>query len=355
VTCALGDLSAGDEVTVTIATTVGSRFAGTTIHNVVSTSSPTPDPEGQCPTCEITVPVDPAAHLTLTKAPVDRPFVTGGTVSWVVTVRNDGPATARSVTVADTLATGLAFASDDRSLCSASAQLVTCALGDLPAGATSTVVISARNSNPAGTSLANSVSVSSPTPEPEGEVRLPGVSKEKVVQKAARLVVDKVAHASGPKVSIGQKVRYTLSALNDGEVVATDVVLTDIFGSGLRFVSGDGCSLLTTSVACRVGDLAPGASKSVDLVFSVTEAVKGESVENKASAVAGPEVEGLGVVNARGETTPAVARLSVDLGELALTGTDAAALVRLAIVLFLLGGAARAVRGRRRRPLGATR
>jgi hypothetical protein len=93
----------------------------------------------------------------------------------------------------------------------------------------------------------------------------------------------------------------------------------------------------------------------VDLVFSVTEAVKGESVENKASAVAGPEVEGLGVVNARGETTPAVARLSVDLGELALTGTDAAALVRLAIVLFLLGGAARAVRGRRRRPLGATR
>ena len=77
-----------------------------------------------------------SADLAIALSTAPAPASVGEDVSFVVTVTNHGPQQASSSQVTGSLASGLAFVSDDaQGACTVAADVITCGLGDLAAGA----------------------------------------------------------------------------------------------------------------------------------------------------------------------------------------------------------------------------
>jgi uncharacterized repeat protein (TIGR01451 family) len=127
VRCALGDLAAGISVSRQI---VVKRSTTGTISNTARVSSSTWDPNaennGQTVGTTVTAPADLA--LTLSDRP--DPVQVGSQLIYTLTVWNYGPASAPTVTVTDTLPTGVAFVSAS-SGCTRSSGTVSCQVGRL--------------------------------------------------------------------------------------------------------------------------------------------------------------------------------------------------------------------------------
>jgi len=91
----------------------------------------------------------------------------------------------------------------------------------------------------------------------------------------------------------GSEHRYRLSVVNNGPSTAEGVVVTDVLPTHLGFkLAGDpGCSAVSKTVTCDMGDLLPGASSAVDVVVSVNAAapdgVRLTNVMTAAMATAG--------------------------------------------------------------------
>ena len=105
ITCNLGALASGAQATVTI--TVTADQAGT-VTNTASVSSETTDPSSSNNSATATTTVDPAADLALTKTGAPNPVV-GSSLTYTLTVTNNGPSAAAGVTVSDTLPPNVTF------------------------------------------------------------------------------------------------------------------------------------------------------------------------------------------------------------------------------------------------------
>jgi uncharacterized repeat protein (TIGR01451 family) len=85
-----------------------------------------------------------AVDLALAESLVpDGPLVVGERISYTLTVRNNGPETAMNVVVEDTLPSGLSFLSASAAGACSGGQAITCSLGHLEAGASTSVAITA--------------------------------------------------------------------------------------------------------------------------------------------------------------------------------------------------------------------
>ena len=71
---------------------------------------------------------------------------TGGTLTYTLTARNNGPSTATQVVITDSLPATVTYlsSSSTQGTCTNSGQLVTCAIGTMPVGGTVTVTIRVR-------------------------------------------------------------------------------------------------------------------------------------------------------------------------------------------------------------------
>lgn len=96
----------------------------------------------------------------------------------------------------------------------------------------------------------------------------------KVVIGKATLTIDK----SGPTEAVlGTDVTYSVVVKNTGSALAKNVVVTDTVPAGLKHTSGQ------STLTFNVGDLAPGASKTIPVILNAGERGK---FCNKATAVA---------------------------------------------------------------------
>jgi uncharacterized repeat protein (TIGR01451 family) len=101
----------------------------------------------------------------------------------------------------------------------------------------------------------------------------PGVSVTNLVAKP-HLVIQKTGPA---QAQVGQEVVYTVVVQNTGSTTAKDVVVTDTVPEGLSSPGGE------KELAFNLGDLAPGASKTIPVTL---KADKRGRVSNKAVAAA---------------------------------------------------------------------
>ena len=95
-------------------------------------------------------PPPPTIDLQIQKADSPNPVNVGGTLTYTLTARNNGPSTATQVVITDSLPTTVTYlsSSSTQGTCSRSGQLVTCAIGTMAAGATVTVTIRVRPLQP---------------------------------------------------------------------------------------------------------------------------------------------------------------------------------------------------------------
>lgn len=105
-----------------------------------------------------------AADLALTKADDPDPVLAGGLLTYTLTVENLGPNTATNTILTDTLPTGVTFQSASAG-CTEASGIVTCALGDIPAGESVVVTIVVLAPDTAGV-IANTAVVASAAPDP---------------------------------------------------------------------------------------------------------------------------------------------------------------------------------------------
>ncbi len=282
VSCDLGDVASGDTVTVTIVVEVAASVAnGAALVNTATADANESDPSS-APTSSGVV---REANLSLEKVDVADPVAAGAGVTWQLTVTNAGISDASAVTITDTLPADTTFdIGSSTGGCTEAGGIVTCDVGDVAAGATVTVIVAATvdSAVPAGTTLSNTATVSSPDPDPD--IADNTATEDTTVEQINDLAVFKSEEVD--PVVAGETVTYLLTATNFGPSNATGIVLTDILPGQTTFVSGTaGCAPAGGPiVTCDIGGLAAGDSIDFVIVATVDPSVpEGTTLFNSAS------------------------------------------------------------------------
>jgi uncharacterized repeat protein (TIGR01451 family) len=163
------NLLAGGTATYTLTGTVDPAATGTLVNTAtVAASASPPDPNPANNTATDVDALTPQADLALTKTGSPDPVPPGGVLTYILTVANAGPSDATSVTLVDSLPTGVTFASSvpGPPACTLAGATVTCDLGTLPAGANAVVTIDVTVNAGAGV-LVNTANVSSSGADPD--------------------------------------------------------------------------------------------------------------------------------------------------------------------------------------------
>ncbi len=330
--CNLGTIAAGATLTFTATWTVPAAYAGPDpIVNVASVQSDASDPHPADDTARSATAVAraPQADLGITKTAPAVASV-GSTVTYRLTVTNNGPDDAQGVALAESFPAGLSFVSATAP-CQAGFD---CALGTLNAGASRSVDVTL--SIPAGYSgpslIVNSASVTATTADPT-----PGNNAANAITSLVASAIDlEVVKLAPVRVDRGQDLTYILKVTNHGPAAATNVFLADPTPSGLTFAAAT--APCAGGFPCFLDTLAAGQTVTVLATYHVPAGYAGpDPIVNSASATAN-EPDGVSG-NDSATVTTGVGHPSADLevGETAPAQAAAGSLLTATITVRNLG------------------
>jgi uncharacterized repeat protein (TIGR01451 family) len=170
VTCTAATLANGATATFTLSVRVSPSATSGSVTNsasVVSTTADATPANGTDPAPAVAI-AAPSADLAVTKTTNSTTLTTGNSVTYTITVTNNGPATATNVIVTDDLPAGLAFvsATPSQGTCNA-ADPISCNIGTLNNGASATISVVA-NVTATGGTIANTASADGTETDPVG-------------------------------------------------------------------------------------------------------------------------------------------------------------------------------------------
>jgi uncharacterized repeat protein (TIGR01451 family) len=227
----------------------------------------------------------PAPDLAVAKsAPASA--TSGGTISYGLTVHNNGAGDALNATLTDALPAGTTFVSATQTAgpafsCSTpptgSGGTVSCTAGRFADGATAafTVVVRTSSAAPAGT-VSNTASIGSSSLE--GDASNNSATATTSISPQADVGVTK---SGAPKrVRVGDVVHYTITATDHGPSDAQSVVVRDALPTGTTFVSAaetSGPASTCTkphvgkggTVRCTIATLPAGAAATFEVALKV--------------------------------------------------------------------------------------
>ena len=286
VTCTRANWNAGASTTFTIVVTAPAQ--GGSLTNAVAIASTTSDPDSRNNSDTANTTVEASADLQLTK---DGPaeVTPGATVRYQLSVYNDGPSDAASVTVTDDLPGGVTFVSAGGRgwTCTNAGDIsVTCSRGALAAGDTAPVLSVRVTAPDRGAQLTNIATVSSPTPDPD-----PRNSSDAATTRVGRSADLSIVKLGPETAAPGSQISYTLRVSNAGPDAAFDVRVKDTLPSDVTFVSADGQGWSCTNrgsrvVTCDRNRLASNTT-APDITIVVDTAPSVGDVTNTAAVSAG--------------------------------------------------------------------
>ncbi|MFC4820680.1 DUF7507 domain-containing protein [Dokdonella ginsengisoli] len=264
----IATLPAGASATITITATAPND--GGTLSNTATATPPAgttdPDPANNQDTADTAVNASADVGVTKTGPATATP---GTNVTYTLVVSNTGPSTATAVSLADPTPAGLLFVSADAPCAGG----FPCNLGDLAAGASATV--NATYAIPPGQSgtIANTASVTSPTPDPDGGDNTSTVTTG--LSASADVSVTKSGPATVPAAGT---VTYTLVVSNAGPSDANGTTVSDPLPAGLSNAAvncsasgGAVCGAFDTSVAGTLTTLPPGGSATITITATAPD------------------------------------------------------------------------------------
>ena len=279
-TCTRPSLATGNAPLITVVTRVGSGVAsGSTLENKAEVSTTTPGDDVGDNSDADTITTTTSADLTLSKTHTGTP-VAGKPFTYDLTVHNDGPSNAVGpIVISDRLPAGMTYVSASEAWsCVAGAisptgQDVVCTLVSggpiLPdTDADTLAMVVDIGSDQSGTTLDNTASVESATPDPtDNNDDSDSVTPTDEVDLS-------VTKSHTGTVEVGEQLSFTVLVHNDGPSEARDVELADTLPTGLTFVSasGDGWTCPDGSTTCTLDDpLASGAdAEPLTVIVTVT-------------------------------------------------------------------------------------
>lgn len=281
--CAFGDMVAGQNETVHISAISTGDMCGTLTNTAIATAD-----QRQPVQATATIDIQCLANVTLDKSPVVATVTGGEIASFRLVVTSNGYITAEGVTLVDNLPSlpGLSWSVDapNAADCPISANVMTCSFGDMPSGTSRTVIVSSPTPVDYNGDIENTA-VASATNEDgdDGDDTDTGII---TIVNGASLVLEKVADRD--VVNGNDPIGWQLTVTNTSNSTANNVVLSDPLPAGVEWAEDstycaiDGSNLLS----CNFGSLAARASVSVH-VSGVSNASVCGAVSNTATVTAG--------------------------------------------------------------------
>jgi uncharacterized repeat protein (TIGR01451 family) len=224
------------------------------------------------------LPTVAVADLALSKTASSSSIVLGsGNLTYTLTVTNNGPDTSSSVLLTDTLPSSVTIASVDAgsgATCTQPAGQVRCNLGSLATAATSTITIAVTPT--ASGTITNTAVVGSITSDPTTSNNTDSVTT--TVSPATGTANLAVTAGPASQVTIGETKTYTFTITNGGPNTAVATQFHTTMPDGLALVSANSsigsCSANTSTgqVTCSLGNIASGASATVQVTVRATTA-----------------------------------------------------------------------------------
>jgi uncharacterized repeat protein (TIGR01451 family) len=274
VSCNFAGLASGVSAQFTLTAKIGNAVS---ITNTATASSDNADPDTEDNSSSVTTTVTQSADVSITKTDSPDPVLAGGNITYTVTISNAGASDAQTVSFTDAVPANTTFVSTNQNsgptfLCatppSGGTGNVTCAIATLPAGASATfdIIVRANSNLTTGSTITNSVTAASTTPDPNTENNTAETTTS--VIGVPDLTINKT-HSGN--FTAGQPGSYTITVSNigggpsTGLVTVTDTVpvgLTPTGPTGLH--NGWNCTINGQTVTCERVDVLPeGASYPV--------------------------------------------------------------------------------------------
>ncbi|GAB3935076.1 hypothetical protein GCM10029976_044920 [Kribbella albertanoniae] len=285
--CALGDLGAGSTATITVTAKVSATATGTLTNSATATSA-TPDPEKTNNTGRTTDTLSASADLVIVKTAQPAPVLAGQPVTYTLTITNNGPSAAQSVTVTDPVPAPLKYtsATTSQGSCEQADGTVTCAIGTVAPGDKVTVKVVANvPSGAPPNEFANTAKVASPTPDPVADNN----TATYMLLTGAQANITLTKSVSPDPVVAGQAITYKLTVGNAGPSDAQTVTLDDdvpaaVTGVNASATGGATCKVSDGRVTCELATLVAGGNFVVTVTGTLAPATAPGALTNTASA-----------------------------------------------------------------------
>ena len=299
VICTIDPLPAGETATFTIVLHVSpSAASGSSIVNTADVSTTTSDPNSGNDSSTSTATVVVEADVSVVKnGPTS--IEAGSDITYAVTVTNNGPSDATTVSLTDAVPANTTFVSANQDSgpvfsCaplppSGGTGTITCTLGTFTSGSTATFtfVMHVSPSAPEGSSIVNTAEVSTTTTDPISGNNTS--TSTAIVAAPADLSITKTGPSSADRDT---DITYTVTVTNNGPADSLNVELTDPVPANTTFVSitqtsGPTFSCATPpvggtgTITCTLATFPPG-SASFDIVLHVNPTASG-AVNNTAT------------------------------------------------------------------------
>jgi uncharacterized repeat protein (TIGR01451 family) len=290
VTCTTASLAAGASQTFTVTAKLASSVDSCAdLRNTASVTSLTIDPNSSNNSSTVCPPLQPRVDLSMTKKPSRTQVPTGGQVMYTLVVKNNGPSDASGVTVTDPMAAGLSLVSakPSQGTCSTTGGHVSCNVGQLDAGGSAQVLVTAQVTATSGcitnTSTASTDDTDTDAANNKGSATIcvpptppsPATQFDLVV---AKKVDDK-------SVYVGEPINYTVTVTNKGPDAAPNAKVTDTLNHPASVVSvksTQGNCTKSIPMTCQLGNIPVGAKVTITVTVKLRES--GCKQRNAASA-----------------------------------------------------------------------
>ena len=292
----IGTLNIGETATLTLEGTVDVGQGGNTITNITTAATgDQPDPSTDGDDLDESVVVDANADLVTEKALLsgDATPAEGDSVTYVITVTNNGTAQATGVSLTDQLPAGITFTGASVSQGSYNSATGLYTIGTLNDGAVATIQLTGTVDVGQGGNTLTNVTTAATGDQPDPSTLGDDLEEEITVENEADLVTVKSLISGNPAPAEGETITYQIVVTNEGAAQATSVSLVDQLPAGLTLVSSsvsqgayDAATGLWTAGTINTGD-----QVVLTLTATVDVGQGGNTITNITTAATGDQVD----------------------------------------------------------------
>ncbi len=259
---------------------VNNPTALTPTFTLISDAAGTPPTGQNDATSCVGLPVD----LAITKTAQAATVAPGGTISWTITVHNNGPGISSGFTVTDPIPSQVANATSPTAGCAITGipAVLRCVHGPLAVGADDVITVTAAAPNTFATNIPNTATVTANDLD-DNSLNDSATAATRTFGQADL----SLAKTADPTTAVpGELVTYTLEVTNNGPTIATDVSVSDPLPPNTTFVSASpGCTHAAGVVTCTIPTIVNGGVAPFEVLVSVASSVTG-SLTNTATVSA---------------------------------------------------------------------